>query len=771
MTAAPSPPAGGAQGRRLGAVTALLVGLFVGLTLLPFPLTGPIGHSIGETLWAWLGAGALGIPLLGVGLALAGFERLGTLDMKRSAFLTAGLSILLPYLTGVVGHVTVFDLDSRRPLGSVVGAIPGFFAVEIPQGIGTAGAVLVGFLALSALTLATFAWHPLQRLERRAPKPAPSEVTGESKRKGPAAAKAEVAEPPAGDALSKSGEAAIKTAATSEGKGNGKSEAKALRLKPAKVEPRRPPGAKELSRVWELDELTPPSTKQQSAGKEAKEEVDALDALQDRLEETLAEFKVEGDVAGRTTGPVVTQYGVRLRPGVKMNRLVNLADDLALKMSARSIRVARIPGRDMVGVEVPNPKARVVVLRELLEDDQWSGEERLLPVALGLDLEGRPVIADLAKMPHLLIAGATGTGKSVGINAIITSLIYHYQHKEDLRLLMIDPKMVELSMYKDLPHLRHPVVTNNKEAARALKWAVNEMERRYTLLEANGARNLSDFNRKVLDGKVLKHPGPRRVTLTDLAAEAPDTPPPPPELEVYTEGKLPLIVIVVDELADLMMTVQSEVETPLARLAQKARAVGLHLILATQRPSVNVITGLIKANFPSRVTFRVASKVDSRTILDGNGAEALLGKGDMLFLEPGKSEPMRLQGAYISTEESEKIMERYRQWKAAREHRGLLDSVETNILDEVPDASGEEGAGEGLADAGGRDAQFKDAAIACVQHQGGSTSLLQRKLGIGYGRAARIMDQLEEAGILGPANGSKPRDVRIGVEQIDEYCR
>ena len=426
----------------------------------------------------------------------------------------------------------------------------------------------------------------------------------------------------------------------------------------------------------------PPRTKGVDAGE------GELDVLQERLEETLAEFKVEGDVAGRTTGPVVTQYGVRLRPGVKMNRLVNLADDLALKMSARSVRVARIPGRDMVGVEVPNPKSRMVVLRELLEDEQWSGEERLLPVALGLDLEGRPVIADLAKMPHLLIAGATGTGKSVGINAIITSLIYHYQHKEDLRLLMIDPKMVELSMYKDLPHLRHPVVTNNKEAARVLKWAVGEMERRYALLEANGARNMSDFNRKVLDGKPLRNPAVRRVTLTDIAAEAPDTPPPAPEVEAYTEGKLPLIVVVVDELADLMMTVQAEVETPLARLAQKARAVGLHLILATQRPSVNVITGLIKANFPSRIAFRVASKVDSRTILDQNGSEALLGKGDMLFLEPGKSEPMRLQGAYISTEESEKIMERYRQWKVEREQQGMVESAETNILDEVPDGEG-----------------------------------------------------------------------------------
>ncbi|MGN6391401.1 MAG: DNA translocase FtsK [Gemmatimonadales bacterium] len=751
--------------RRLGAITALVVGLFVGLTLLPLPLTGPIGHALGARLMEYLGAGALGIPLLGIGLALAGFERLGTLDMKRAAFLIVGLSVLLPYLAGVFGHVTVYDLNSRHFLGSLVGAIPGFFAVTIPRGIGPAGAMLVGFLALSALTLVTFAWHPLQRLERH-PAPAPAggatvDPAGEPAREGRRKNKETTAKDnTAKETPAREADAPSEPLKPRDEKTRAERPAKP---KPKKPEPRRANG-KDLGPVWDVELLEPPRTKAVDAG-----EVE-LDVLQERLEETLAEFKVEGDVAGRTTGPVVTQYGVRLRPGVKMNRLVNLADDLALKMSARSIRVARIPGRDMVGVEVPNPKARVVLLRELLEDDAWTSEERLLPVTLGLDLEGRPVIADLAKMPHLLIAGATGTGKSVGINAIISSLIFHYQHKEDLRLLLIDPKMVELSMYKDLPHLRHPVVTNNKEAARVLKWAVGEMERRYALLEANGARNLSDFNRKVADAKPLRNPSPRKVTLTDIAAEPPDTPPPAPEAEAYTEGKLPLIVVVVDELADLMMTVQAEVETPLARLAQKARAVGLHLILATQRPSVNVITGLIKANFPSRIAFRVASKVDSRTILDGNGAEALLGKGDMLFLEPGKSEPMRLQGAFISTEESERIMERYRSWKVQREQVGLVEPTESNILDEVPDAEAGEGAGESSAEAGERDPQFKEAAIACVQNQGGSTSLLQRKLGIGYGRAARIMDQLEEAGILGPANGSKPRDVRIGIDQIDEYC-
>jgi S-DNA-T family DNA segregation ATPase FtsK/SpoIIIE len=747
--------------RRFGALTALVLGLFVGLTLLPISITGPVGKYVGHGLWQVLGAGALGIPLLGFGLALAGFDRLGNLDMKRTAALVIGLSLLIPYLVGVVagvGHDDLLpDVAQRNLAARAVGVLPGLFAEMVTHKVGLAGAVLLGFLALSALTLATFAWHPLQRLERRPGTPplTPETAKGERKQRRPEAGKTGQ-EPEA---------PTVKEPEPADRPSGGKADARPIKAKASrKADARRAGAAEAPGRVWELDLLDPPRTRAIDAGETE------LDELQERLEGTLAEFKVEGDVAGRTTGPVVTQYGVRLRPGVKMNRLVALADDLALKMSARSVRVARIPGRDMVGVEVPNPKSRVVLLRELLEDEQWAGEERLLPVTLGLDLEGRPVIADLAKMPHLLIAGATGTGKSVGINAIITSLIYHYQHKEDLRLLMIDPKMVELSMYKELPHLRHPVVTNNKEAARVLKWAVGEMDRRYALLEANGARNLSDFNRKVLEGKPLRYPAPRKVTLTDIAVEAADTPPVPPVPQEYTEGKLPLIVMVVDELADLMMTVQADVETPLARLAQKARAVGLHLILATQRPSVNVITGLIKANFPSRIAFRVASKVDSRTILDQNGAEALLGKGDMLFLEPGKSEPMRLQGAFISTEESERVMDRYRRWRLEQERGGSVEAAESNILDEVPE--GEGGEGDGAAhDTGERDPQFKEAAIACVQNQGGSTSLLQRKLGIGYGRAARIMDQLEEAGILGPANGSKPRDVRVGIEQIDEYGR
>jgi S-DNA-T family DNA segregation ATPase FtsK/SpoIIIE len=430
--------------------------------------------------------------------------------------------------------------------------------------------------------------------------------------------------------------------------------------------------------------------------------------------------------------------------------------------------VAPIPGKGAVGVEIPNPTARIVTLRELFETAEWESRRATLPIALGHDLEGKPVIADLAKMPHLLIAGATGTGKSVTINTIITSLIYRYTQKE-LRLLMIDPKMVELSMYNALPHLRHKVVTNNHDAATVLKWAVFEMQRRYELLQANGARNLADFNRKVEEGKPLRNPPRPKPTLSTVNAEAPDTPPEPPTDEVYSDGILPFIVMVIDELADLMMTVQAEVETPLAILAQKARAIGIHLILATQRPSVNVITGLIKANFPSRIAFRVASKVDSRTILDQNGAEALLGNGDMLFLPPGKSEPMRLQGAYITTEESERVTDWYVSRRAARKVAHEASSQEPDILELVRAQEGD--AEPGSADEQGeRDTLFREAAEACIQNQGGSTSLLQRRLRIGYGRAARIIDQLHYSGILGPPDGSKPRDVLIGFDQLDEYC-
>jgi S-DNA-T family DNA segregation ATPase FtsK/SpoIIIE len=486
-----------------------------------------------------------------------------------------------------------------------------------------------------------------------------------------------------------------------------------------------------------------------------------------RLIETLETFRVGGRIVDKTVGPVVTRFEIAPEPGVKVGRIASLADDLALAMKAQSLRiVAPIPGKAAVGIEVPNPVPRMVLVREMIASDEFRRANRALPVALGRNLEGEEVVSDLAKMPHLLIAGVTGSGKSVCINTIITSLIFTHP-PERLRLLMIDPKMVELSVYADLPHLGHPVVTNNHKAATVFKWAVGEMDRRYKLLHANHARNLTDFNRKVEDGKQLIDSG--KGDEGRGKGEDPSRIPLPPSPERYTGGVLSYIVLIVDELADLMMTVQGEIETPLATLAQKARAVGIHLILATQRPSVNVITGLIKANFPCRVAFRVSAKVDSRTILDQNGAETLLGNGDMLFLPPGKSEPVRIQGAFITTEETERLMAWYKGHAPVDEKARAVISAQIKAIEEAEEQGGEGGGrGEGF---GERDPLFRQAAEVCIQNQLGSTSLLQRRMSIGYGRAARIIDQLELAGILGPANGSKPRDVLVGFEELDGICR
>jgi DNA segregation ATPase FtsK/SpoIIIE, S-DNA-T family len=490
-----------------------------------------------------------------------------------------------------------------------------------------------------------------------------------------------------------------------------------------------------------------------------------LDAMGAKLIEALRTFRVDGELVGRTTGPVVTQYEVEPAPGVKVRQFANLANDLALAMRAQSIRiVAPIPGRGAVGVEVPNPVSEIVSFRELIETRDFQSARAALPIALGKDLEGKPVIADLAKMPHLLIAGATGSGKSVCVNTIITSLAYRHTPRT-LRFLMVDPKMVELSVYNTIPHLRHKVITDNRDAASVLKWAVMEMQDRYELLAANGCRNVQEFNKRVHDGGALKLP-----KSADVAFENTE----------YLGGILPYIVVVIDEMADLMMTVQSEVETPIAMLAQKARAIGIHLILATQRPSVNVITGLIKANFPSRIAFRVASQIDSRTIIDGSGAEMLLGNGDMLFIPPGRSEAARLQGAYLSSDETERLMQWY---QGRRDAKRAALAAQGFAVDEASDAEPdileavrakealEAGQADGdNADVGDRDKLFREAAEVVVQNQQGSTSLLQRRLKVGYGRAARIIDQLHSAGVLGPPDGSKPRDVLVGLDQLDHIC-
>jgi S-DNA-T family DNA segregation ATPase FtsK/SpoIIIE len=767
--------------RELIAIVALLAGLFVGLALLPYGFTGPVGRILGGLLKTGLGAGAVMLPLFGIGAGLVGFGWLTALDFRRLAILCGGLVILLPYTIGVMAGVSAGsefapDWAGWSVTQKLIGLVPGMMVIGVRSVVGWAGAVVIGLIALSGLTILTLDWHPFRRLA----------ADGRNGRDGGTAVRRTAGRPPRHEPEeSVSDEELAPNAPELPSKRRSKAAPK-----PDAASPDRrtaiPPSRRAESRSDEdelppLDLLDPP----------ARDAIDAGEAELDRLGkvliDTLATFRVEGSIVGRTTGPVVTQFEVAPAPGVKVGRIEALADDLALAMRAQSIRiVAPIPGKAAVGVEVPNPTARIVRVRELLETGEWDRTRGVLPIVLGRDLEGKPVVTDLARMPHLLIAGATGSGKSVCINALITSLVYRYTPRQ-LRLLMIDPKMVELSGYNAVPHLRHAVVTNNRHAAQTLKWLVMEMERRYELFHANGARNVGDFNRRVAEGRDMVLPGSFAVSREPLAGGVQG------ELRLsangqqltanaqpYTEGPLPFIILIVDELADLMMTVQGEVEKPLAMLAQKARATGVHLVLATQRPSVNVITGLIKANFPSRIAFRVASKVDSRTILDQNGAEALLGNGDMLFLPPGKSEPQRIQGAFISTDETERLTEWYREQKTRRDAalvaQGLLppDRSEVDILEvvaaqELAEAGGD---GAGVADvAGDRDPMFRDAAEVCIQHQLGSTSLLQRKLRIGYGRAARIIDQLHEVGILGPPDGSKPREVLIGMEQVDEYCR
>jgi DNA segregation ATPase FtsK/SpoIIIE, S-DNA-T family len=723
-------------------VGALVVGLFLGLTLLPYHLTGGVGDRLGTLCWHGFGVGAVLLPVLGIGWALAAFGRLGSLSTPRTAVLGVGLIVVVPYAIAVVGRVDLaFPPDYARwsTAQHLVGIVPGVIATGIVQAVGAAGGILVGLFAVSALGILTIGWHPLAVLRAREQTEAPRP---KARRPETRSAEPVAAEPPEGPAP------ADGPAPT----GRSPRPRKTRTPPPPKPEP-----------VPEGVLIPPPELLSAPTSEDLDPGTEEIEAMGERLMHTLETFRVGGVIADRTVGPVVTRYELEPGPGVKVGRIASLADDLALAMKARSLRiVAPIPGKARVGIEVPNPRARMVTVRELIDNARFHTHGRILPVVLGRDLEGQEIYDDLAKMPHLLIAGATGSGKSVCINAIITSLIYSYP-PDRLKLLMIDPKMVELSMYKDLPHLGLPVVTSHHKAATVLKWAVWEMERRYKLLHANSARNIADFNRKVADGRPLR--GPRET----LATQAGITKEQPFEEGAYQDGIVPYIVLVVDELADLMLTVQGEIETPLASLAQKARAIGIHLILATQRPSVNVITGLIKANFPCRVAFRVSAKVDSRTILDQNGAETLLGNGDMLFLPPGKSEPIRVQGAFISTEETERLMEWYRAHASAAVVEKTQAAIEGQVA-AIQSAETAESTGEAGLEPGDRDPLFRQAAEVCIQNQLGSTSLLQRRMSIGYGRAARIIDQLELAGILGPANGSKPRDVLVGLEELDEIC-
>lgn len=470
------------------------------------------------------------------------------------------------------------------------------------------------------------------------------------------------------------------------------------------------------------------------------------------LEKKLGDFGVAGEVTEVKPGPVVTMYEFSPAPGVKVNKISGLSDDLAMALSAIAIRiVAPIPGRGVVGIEIPNRERETVFLKEIFASEEFSKSGNRLPMALGKDIFGRTVTSDLAKMPHLLVAGATGSGKSVSINTMILSLLYSGS-PEDVRIILIDPKMLELSIYEGIPHLLLPVVTNPKKATLAFNWAVREMERRYRLMADKGVRNIDGYNKKILkdqkEEEDLRAKGQIQVEAVEEFDE--DMPIIEPEAgEELEHGHLPRIVLIVDELADLMMVAGRDIEESITRLAQMARAAGIHLILATQRPSVDVITGLIKANFPTRISFKVFSRIDSRTILDSMGAETLLGMGDMLFLPPGTGLLQRVHGAFVSELEVKRVVD-FLQKQGSPEY-------DKSILEAPPAASGDD------TDDVDNDEKWDEALALVSDTRQASISMLQRRLRVGYNRAARMIEKMEQEGIVGPSDGtSRPREVYIG---------
>lgn len=463
------------------------------------------------------------------------------------------------------------------------------------------------------------------------------------------------------------------------------------------------------------------------------------------VEQRLADFGVEAKVSAVLPGPVITRFELELAPGIKVSKITGLAKDIARSLSAVSVRVVEvIPGKSVIGLEIPNENRELVTLRDILESPRYVQSRSPISLVLGKDISGNPVVVDLTKMPHLLVAGTTGSGKSVSLNAMLLSILFK-SSPEQVRLIMIDPKMLELSIYDGIPHLLTPVITDMKDAANSLRWCVAEMDRRYRLMAALGVRNITGYNQKVSDaikaGQPLPMPG---VLVTDEAAAK------------MTLEPLPLIVVIADELADMMMVVGKKVEDLIARIAQKARAAGIHLIIATQRPSVDVITGLIKANIPTRIAFQVSSRIDSRTILDQQGAEQLLGHGDMLYLPPGAGVPVRVHGAYVADEEVHRVVAA---WRSAGQ---------PEYVNEVTEETGEGAGGNGAEGQGGEQDPLYDEAVRIVtESRRASISLVQRRLRIGYNRAARMMEEMEAAGVVSSMDNNGTREVLAAAHLTD----
>ena len=506
--------------------------------------------------------------------------------------------------------------------------------------------------------------------------------------------------------------------------------------------PAGPPEQFKLPEVGEGYKLPPLELLDPADGDRVKVDTETLQANSLILQKKLEDFGVEGEVVAVRPGPVITMYEFKPAPGVKVRRIVMLADDLAMALRAVSVRIlAPIPGESVVGIEIPNPRREMVYLREVIESEAYRNTDSKLTLALGKDIGGTPFATDLAKMPHLLVAGATGTGKSVSINAMILSILYK-SSPQDVKFIMVDPKMLELTVYEDIPHQLVPVVTDPKKAAAALFWAMDEMDRRYRLMRDKGARNIDNYNR------TLEREAGGKKALIDLTeAESTEE---TGQIGGSTDAplaheKLPKIVIIIDELADLMLTVGRDIEEYITRLAQKARAAGIHLILATQRPSVDVITGLIKANFPARISFQVTTRVDSRTILDSMGGEKLLGNGDLLFMPPGTARLFRVHGAFVSDQEVRRVMKFIKQQGRPSYRPEVLEAKK-----EIESA---------LATDEEYDEMYDQAVAIVTETQQASISMIQRRLRVGYNRAARMIEQMERDGVVGPADGAKPREV------------
>ena len=660
---------------------------------------GPVGVWLGWIFfWAFGYAGFL-FPLL-----LAGY---GASAFIRSRMVTGwpaglGLALLLISATGILTRMSDTLSEQRVHKGGVLG-----WAVTeaLRASVGTVGAwiILLVLIPVAVLFITRISLHVmssalggwLRALVFGGAKPASPAARPAPGRIDPAVEPDEAAEPPrlvVKEPAKLKGSLVEKGLAWQETFDFGKGGARAFQLPPVGL--LQAPPATELKRTRE-----------------------ELEANAQILKRKLEDFGVNGHIVQASPGPVITSYEFEPAAGVKVSQVVNLSDDLALAMKAAAVRIiGPIPGRGTVAVEVPNPETATVYLREILVSPEFVESKGKLPLALGKDTTGNAVIADLQAMPHLLIAGSTGSGKSVGLNTMICSLLYKAT-PADVRLLLIDPKRLELGVYEGIPHLLAPVVTDAKEASARLKWIVGKMDERYKLLQAKAARSIEGYNREA-----------------------------PPE------EKLPYWVVVVDELADLMMVSAGDVQNSLVRLAQIARAVGIHLIVATQRPSVDVVTGLIKANFPTRIAFQVASKVDSRTILDGNGAEQLLGRGDMIFVPPGASRQMRVHGSWVADNEVKAICDFLRKQGSA-----VYEKVELPVMDE-----------EGGGDGEDRDDIYWDAVNLVIAQRAASISFLQRRLGLGYPKAARFIDMMEQDRIIGPGQGAKPREILVGPEYLSK---